>query len=240
MRVEIATTSATLAERAAALLAGEIADAVAARGRASLALSGGRTPAGMLERLAERDVPWARLHVFQVDERDVADGHSERNLTLLRERLLDRVPLPAEQVHPMPVSEGDLDTAAARYDATLRAVCGDPPRLDVVHLGLGADGHTASLVPGDPALEIAERDVAATQTYAAHRRLTLTYPVLNRARRVLWLVSGADKHTTLSRLLAGDPAIPAGRVARERAIVLTDMPAGGTADTDPSLAEEPS
>src|SRR5205823_3468838 len=120
------------------------------------------------------------------------------------------------------VESDDLDGAAARYAATLMTAAGAPPTLDLVHLGLGADGHTASLVPGDPVLEITDRDVAVTGVYRGRRRLTLTYPVLDRARRILWLVAGADKAPMLRRLRDGDSTIPAGRVRSDRAVVVAD------------------
>ena len=125
----------------------------------------------------------------------------------------------------MPVESADLDEAAARYAQTLVDVAGSPPVLDLVHLGLGSDGHTASLVPGDPVLDVTDADVALTGVYQGRRRMTLTYPVLNRARRVLWLITGEDKAAMLVRLRRGDPAIPAGRVRQDHAVVLADRAA---------------
>jgi 6-phosphogluconolactonase len=179
----------------------------------------------MLRALADRDLPWARVHVLQVDERVAPAGHADRNLTHLRASLLAHAPLREEQVHAMPVELADPADAAVRYAGTLRALAGAPVVLDLVHLGLGADGHTASLLPGDPALEEADAEVAATGVYQGRRRLTLTYPVLDRARRVLWVVTGGDKAAMLARLCAGDAAIPAGRVRQERALVLADRAA---------------
>lgn len=223
MKLE-ALDEAALPQRAAARVAEAADRAVAERGRFAVAFSGGRTPGGMFAALAELDLPWAQTHVCQVDERAAPDGHPERNATMLRSQLLDHVPLPAAQVHLMPAGDADLEAAARAYAAELSDVCGDPPVLDLVHLGLGADGHTASLVPGDPVVDVADRDVAATGVYQGRRRLTLTFPALNRARRILWLVSGADRAEALAALAAGDPAIPAGRVARSQAEVLTDLP----------------
>jgi 6-phosphogluconolactonase len=171
------------------------------------------------------------VHVVQVDERIAPAGDPERNLARLRESLLDRAALPPQQVYAMPVEEADLDAAASGYARTLERIAGVPPVLDLVHLGLGADGHTASLVPGDPALEVTDRDVAVTRAYMGRRRMTLTYPILNRARRILWLVTGADKVAMLPRLLAADVAIPAGRVNPERALVLADSAAAGRSDS---------
>src|SRR5438128_111556 len=192
-----------------------------------MAVSGGHTPWLMLRALAGDALPWSEVHVLQVDERVAPAGDPDRNLTHLRDRLLDRAPLAPDHVHPMPVEAADLDRAAEQYGRTLQAVAGSPPVLDLVHLGLGADGHTASLVPGDPVLDVTDIDVALTGPYQGRRRMTLTYPVLNRARRVLWLITGADKAAMLGRLRRGDPTIPAGRLRQDDAVVLADRAAHG-------------
>jgi 6-phosphogluconolactonase len=184
----------------------------------------------MLRALAGEDVPWHGVHLIQVDERIAPAGDPDRNLTHLRDTLLVRVALPESQLYAMPVEEADLDRAAREYRRRLRQVAGTPPVLDLVHLGLGMDGHTASLLPNDPALDVADRDVALTGVYEGRRRMTLTYPMLNRARRVLWLVTGADKAAMLSRLRAADPAIPAGRVRQDHALLLADRAAAGEDD----------
>jgi 6-phosphogluconolactonase len=176
----------------------------------------------MLEALAAEDVPWARLHVVQVDERVAPAGDPDRNATHIAASLLARAPLPPEQVHLMPVESPDLAAAATHYASTLNAIAGAPAVIDLVHLGLGPDGHTASLVPGDPVLDVTNADVALTGTYQGHRRMTLTYPALNRARRILWLVTGDDKPWALSRLRAGDRSIPGGRVRSDAAEVFAD------------------
>ena len=227
MKIEILADADSVAQEAAAIIAADARAAVAERGRFIMAVSGGHTPWVMLRDLAEDEVPWANVHLAQVDERVAPAGHADRNLTHLHESLLERVPLPPEQVYAMPVESTDLEAAAKQYAATLAKVAGTPPVLDLVHLGLGPDGHTASLVPGDPVLQVNDADVAVTGVYQARHRLTLTYPVLNRARRVLWLVTGAEKVGMLARLLAGDPSIPAGRVNQERALVLADRAAAG-------------
>jgi 6-phosphogluconolactonase len=218
-----------VAREAARAVAAAAREAVASRGRFVLALSGGRTPWLMLRALADEEMPWSDVHLFQVDERIAPAGDPERNLTHLRESLLDRAALPTRQIYAMPVEEADLDAAASSYARTLERVAGAAPVLDLVHLGLGTDGHTASLVPGDPALELTDRDVAVTGAYMGRRRMTLTYPILNRARRILWLVTGADKAAMLPRLLAADASIPAGRVDQDRAMVLADSAAAGSA-----------
>jgi 6-phosphogluconolactonase/glucosamine-6-phosphate isomerase/deaminase len=166
------------------------------------------------------------VHLLQVDERVAPAGDPDRNLTHLRESLLARAPLRPEHIHAMPVESPDLDLAAAQYARTVAEIAGTPAVLDLVHLGLGPDGHTASLVPGDPVLEVMDRDVALTcGTYQGRRRMTLTYPALNRARRVLWVVTGHDKIDMLARLRAGDRAIPAGRVRQDRARLMADRAA---------------
>src|SRR5262249_33831094 len=173
-------------------------------------------------------VPWDSVHVVQVDERVAPAGDPDRNLAHLRESLLVHAPLGPEQIHAMPVESPDLEAAAADYAKRLATLAGSPPVIDLAHLGLGPDGHTASLVPGDPVLDVADRDVALTGgVYQGRRRMTLTYPVLDRARRVLWLVTGSEKVGMLERLLAGDRSIPAGRVRREHALVLADGAAAG-------------
>jgi 6-phosphogluconolactonase len=229
VKIEIIPDAEGVALRAASWLAAQAREAVAARGRFAFAVSGGRTPWRMLRALAIEDVPWKDVHVFQVDERVAPAGDPDRNLTHLREALLGRVPLPPDNLHAMPVEHAvekpGLGAAAESYAEALRAVTGTPAVLDVVHLGLGADGHTASLVPGDPVLEMNDADVATTGLHAGRRRMTLTYPVLDRARRILWLVTGVDKAPVLPRLLAGDRAIPAGRVRADRAVLLADAAA---------------
>jgi 6-phosphogluconolactonase len=216
-------TAEDVALRAAAEIAAAAREAVQARGRFLLAVSGGNSPTRMFELLADEDVPWGAVELFQVDERVAPIADPARNLAALQAALLDplqELPL----VHPMPVDAPDLEAAAERYAHALQHHGGIPPVLDLVHLGLGDDGHTASLVPGDPVLDAAA-DVAVTGTYRGHRRMTLTYPVINRARRILWLVTGADKAVALSRLRAGDPGIPAGHIRSDHALVLSDREA---------------
>jgi 6-phosphogluconolactonase len=227
MKIEIFADADAVAREAAAIIAAEARAAVAERGRFIMAVSGGHTPWVMLRALAEEEVPWANVHLAQVDERVAPTGHADRNLTHLRESLLEHVQLPPEQVHAMPVESADLEAAAKEYAATLTQIAGSPPVLDLIHLGLGPDGHTASLVPGDAVLQVNDAEVAATGIYQGRRRLTLTYPILNRARRILWLVTGKDKIGMLVRLREADPSIPAGRVNAERALLLADHAAAG-------------
>jgi len=227
VKVEVLADDPAVAKRAASVIAAEARQAAAARGRFTMAVSGGHTPWAMLRALANEDVPWSGLHVFQVDERVAPAGDPDRNLTHLEESLLSHAPLPPDQIHAMPVEAADLDAAAKAYARTLESVCGTPPVLDLAHLGMGPDGHTASLVPGDPVLSVTDRDVALTAVYMGRRRMTLTYPVLDRARRVLWLITGPDKATAFPKLVAGDPSIPAGRIRADAALVLADPAAAG-------------
>jgi 6-phosphogluconolactonase len=227
MKLEVFDDVDSVAQAAAAAIAADARRAVAARGRFLMAVSGGHTPWLMLGKLADQEVPWKGVHVYQVDERVAPEGDPDRNLTHLRESLLQHAPLPPEQIHAMPVETADLEAAAIRYAQALREVAGSPPVLDLVHLGLGPDGHTASLVPGDAVRDVTDRDVALTGAYQGRRRMTLTYPMLNRARQVLWVVTGKDKTEMLRRLRDGDVSIPAGRVQRENALLLADRAAAG-------------
>ncbi len=216
LELEILPDPAAVARRGAEIVSACAAEAIAARGRFTFAVSGGHTPWAMFAELPT-SLPWERIALFQVDERVAPDGDPERNLTHLLESLPHGAAV--EAVRAMPVDANDLEAAAAAYAVGL------PDAFDLVHLGLGADGHTASLVPGDPVLDVSERDVAVTGAYQGCRRMTLTYPVLARARRLLWLVTGADKTEALQRLREGDQSIPAGRVAREQALILADAAA---------------
>jgi 6-phosphogluconolactonase len=231
MDLEVFADDEIAAQAAAARIAAEARTVVTARGRFVLAVSGGKTPWIMLRALGTEDVPWTNVHIVQVDERIAPAGSPDRNLTHLRESLLGRPagagapPLRTEQIHAMPVESDNLEAAAQQYAETLQSLCGSPPVLDLVHLGLGPDGHTASLVPGDPVLKITDADVALTGVYQGRRRMTLTYPALNRARRILWLATGAEKSAMLSRLRSADPTIPAGRVRQDRAVIIADQAA---------------
>src|SRR5215469_5151040 len=227
MKIEVYVDANAVALAAAKLIAKEARDAVASRSKFVMAVSGGKTPWVMLRDLAQQDVPWKGVHVVQVDERVAPEGDPDRNLTHLRESLLEHAPLRPEQIHAMPVESGDLEAGAARYALTLETIAGSPPVLDLVHLGLGPDGHTASLVPRDPVLEVKDADIALTGIYQNRRRMTLTYPIINRSRRVLWLVTGSEKTGMLARLQTGDVSIPAGRVSRNHAVVLADRAAAG-------------
>src|ERR1700687_2625293 len=226
MQVKVLADADAVAQGAAAFIAAEARAAVTARRRFVMAVSGGHTPWQMLRALAAEDVPWKSVHVVQVDERVAPAGDPDRNLSHLRASLLAHAPLPPEQIHAMPVESPDLQAAAAEYARTLQEIAGSPAVLDLCHLGLGADGHTASLVPGDPVLDVTDRDVAVTgRVYETRRRRTMTDQILDQARRILWLVTGSEKVAMLARLRAGDRSIPAGRVRQDRALLLADRAA---------------
>jgi 6-phosphogluconolactonase len=232
VNVEVLADAEAVAQKGAAIIAAEARAAVAARGRFILAVSGGRTPWVMLRDLAKEEVPWPSVHVVQVDERVAPSGDPDRNLTHLRESLLSHAPLPPEQIYAMPVESLGIENAAASYSQTLRKLAGSPPVIDLVHLGLGPDGHTASLVPGDPVLNVSTSDVAVTGIYQGRRRMTLTFPVIDRSRRILWLVTGGEKAGMLARLRRSDTSIPAGRVRQDHAVILVDCAAAGEADAN--------
>ena len=220
MRTLVSPSDIDAAQAAADHIAGLMSDAIAARGTASLALSGGKTPQTMVRTLAAHDIAWDSVHLFQVDERAVPLDNLARNWTMLGS-LVDQVP--EGNRHPMPVEVSDADHL---YSAQLRRIAGDPPRLDVVHLGLGADGHTASLVPGDPAVGVVDRDVCWVESYQGNRRLTLTVPVLTDARHQVWLVTGSEKSDAVSGLTSGDSTAPSALVLnRQTAALFVDADA---------------
>ncbi len=216
--VEVLPNPAAVAVRAAEIIREYAHAAISERDAFTFAFSGGRTPWAMFAELTRADFPWDRTSIYQVDERVAPALSEDRNLTHLR------AVLPSDafaRVHPMPVEDPNLDAAATRYAALL------PDRFDLIHLGLGPDGHTASLVPGDPVLDVADRHVALTGIYQGRPRMTLTYPTIDRARALLWVVTGADKLDALRRLRAHDRSIPAGRVTPDRALILADVAASG-------------
>ena len=219
LEIEILPDAESVARRGAEIVAAAAAEAVADRGRFEFAVSGGRTPWAMFADLAGK-MPWEKVTIYQVDERIAPDGDPDRNLTQLQRAL---PPGGAADVRAMPVTFHDLEAAATDYADSL------PEAFDLVHLGLGPDGHTASLIPGDAVLGVTDRDVALTGEYQGRRRMTLTYPVLNRAQRILWLVTGEDKVDALARLRAGDESIPGGRVSTAHALVVADAAAAGSA-----------
>jgi len=226
MQIQIHDDGDAVARAGAAFVADAARAAIASRGRFLFAVSGGRTPWQMMAVLVTADVDWSKVHLFQVDERIAPAGDPDRNLTHLRDSLLAHVTLPDGNLHAMRVEAPDSEAPAGQYAAELTRVAGSPAVLDLIHLGLGPDGHTASLVPDDAVLRVTDRDVAITAgEYQGRRRMTLTYPVLDRAREILWLIDGAAKADMLPLVVAGDPSIPAGRVRAARSTAIVDKPA---------------
>ena len=225
MKTIVRFDATALARLAAEAITSAARRAVAERGVFTIAFSGGSTPGPMLHALARSPLPWNRVEVFQVDERIAPDGHPDRNLEELRAQLLAVKGPRAAQLHPIPVTSASPEDVAVRYAAELRDICGDPPVLDLVHLGLGADGHTASLLPGDA--DVTDAEVTATGQYQGRGRITLTQPALRRARTQLWLVTGAEKASAFRQLMAGSAQIPAGRVVTDDALVFADADAMG-------------
>ena len=215
--IETTDSLETLAQRAARRFyeATERAIADPQRGRFLVALSGGSTPRALHQALVEhyRDlIPWERVQVFWSDERCVPPEDAESNYRMARETLLEQVPLPAANIHRMPGERSDYDAAAADYEAEIRQVFGLPPdvllRFDLILLGMGPDGHTASLFPGTAALHENSRLVVANQgTKPPPQRLTFTYPLINSARQVMFLAAGADKAEALRDVLSGQTTI---------------------------------
>ena len=215
MKVHAFPDAHEASREAAKFIAARCRRAVKASGRFTLAVSGGTSPLPMFAALSVEDLPWDRVHLFQADERLVPADSPERNFAGIRQHLLAQANIPSGQIYPMPVELADPATAATAYAATLRNVLGEDGVLDLVHLGLGADGHTASLLPDDPALESAS-DVIVSRHYQGSKRLSLSLRVIAAARERLWLVTGKGKEQALRALLAGDRSLPAGRVTRDR------------------------
>lgn len=228
LRLVVCADAEAAAVRGAEIIADALRSGIDARGRASLALSGGSTPQRMLERLAEQDLQWQHIHVFQVDERVAPQGHSDRNAVSLSRAFARRIASHPEQFHWMPVEAVNLASAADQYAALLADIVGPGSKLDAVHLGMGGDGHTASLFPGSPLLDEKARAVAVAPPHQGRERMTLTFPVINHARSILWLVTGADKRGVLAQLLSGDAALVASRVRRDVAVVVADVEAAVT------------
>ena len=225
MKTELFSTADQVAAGAAAYLENEIREALHHQKSYSLAISGGRTPWEMLKILSKADLPWQRVNLFQVDERVAPDGHADRNLTQLFQAI-DGTPMVTQlRIFPMPVLAEDLEEGSRKYTQVLDEVT-EGKGLDLIHLGLGSDGHTASLVPGDGVMDVQDRLVACTQnTYQGRIRMTLTYPLLNGAKQILWIVTGSEKQEMVQRLLNQDPSIPAGSIRQENALLMVDQAA---------------
>lgn len=225
MKTEIFPQAEQVAAEAAAYLEQVIREAFTHQKSFSLAISGGRTPWEMLKILSKADLPWQQVNLFQVDERVAPDGHPDRNLTQLFQAISGTPMLRNLRIFPMPVNAKDLDAAVKEYAEVLNEIT-EGKGLDLIHLGIGVDGHTASLVPGDGVLEIQNRLVACTQkSYQGRFRMTLTYPLINGAKQILWIVTGSEKKEMVQRLLQQDSSIPAGNIRQENALLLVDQAA---------------
>jgi len=203
-RLEVFDDADAVHGRGAELIAEGIRSAIDERGRCALGVSGGKEAWPMFSQLEDLGLDWTKTQIFQVDERVAQPGSDERNLT----HLIESLSIGAQgSIRPMPVNDDDLEAAADRYAAQL------PDALDIAHLGIGPDGHTASLVPDDPVLEVTDKRVAVTAgEYQGVRRMTLTYPEIERIRSLLWVVTGEDKQDALEKLIDQDPSTPSGRV----------------------------
>jgi 6-phosphogluconolactonase len=230
LETEVLNDPERLAQRAAEWLA---AAAKASRDRFVVALSGGSTPKRMYQILAGMDLPWQRTHWFWGDERFVPPDDVLSNYRMAREALFDHAPVPAANIHPVPTQGLEPEAAAAAYEAELKRFYGgerlDPaqPVFDITLLGLGPDGHTASLFPGTAVLAERHKWVAAVIGAKDEARITFTYPLLESSRHIAFLVAGAEKRRMLGLLLGGDREIPAGRLSKEHAQVFADSAATG-------------
>ena len=225
MKIEIFPQTEQVAIQAAAYLEQVIRKALTHQKSFSLAISGGRTPWEMLKILSKADLPWQRINLFQVDERVAPDGHPDRNLTQLFQAIAGTPMVMQLRIFPMPVNAKDLDAAVKEYAEVLNEVT-ESKGLDLIHLGIGSDGHTASLVPGDEVLEIQNRLVAYTQnSYQGRIRMTLTYPLINAAKQILWIVTGSEKREMVQRMLQQDSSIPAGNIQQKNALLMVDKAA---------------
>lgn len=227
MKTEIFPSADQVAKEAAAYIEQLIRETLAHKKSFSMAISGGRTPWEMLKILSKADLPWQRVNLFQVDERVAPDGHADRNLTQLFQSIEGSPLVTQLRIFPMPVLADNLDEGCRNYIQVLDEVT-EGKGLDLIHLGLGSDGHTASLVPRDGVLEVNDREVACTeQLYQGRIRMTLTYPLLNSAKRILWIVTGTEKQVMVQRLLQQDVSIPAGAVNQANALLMLDQAAFG-------------
>lgn len=222
MEIRTFQSAEDVAKEAAIYIADRIRENIARKGFFTMAISGGRTPWAMIKELAQEDLPWEKVFLFQVDERIVPDAHPERNLTQLFKAIEGSRLVLRLNIFPMRVNAEDLDEACAEYESHINRMT-ENGKLDLIHLGIGPDGHTASLIPDDSVLEVSEKGVAITESeYQGRRRMTLTYPLINQAEKILWVITGQEKAEMLNRLLHKDPSIPAGKINQHHAIVLTE------------------
>lgn len=202
--VEVLADKAALIQRAYDLVLTQIKAAIDQRGRCTLALAGGSTPKPLYEALAQADLPWDKLYIFWGDERYVSPDHPDSNAKMARQAWLNQVAIPTEQIYPVPTDDPDPTAAAAQYEQTLRHVLGEPtavPSLDIILLGMGDDGHTASLFPHTAALQVCDR-IVSVGNKDGQPRITFTVPLINAGRYVLFLAAGASKRPALSQVFA--------------------------------------
>lgn len=222
MEIRTFQSATEVAKEAAIFIADRIKENIIKKGHFTFAISGGRTPWEMIKELAKEDLPWEKVFLFQVDERIAPDAHPDRNLTQLFKAIEGTKLVLRLNIFPMRVNAEDLDEACEEYVSHINRMT-ENGKLDLIHLGIGTDGHTASLVPNDSVLEIKEKGVALTDSeYQGRKRMTLTYPLINQAEKILWVVTGEEKAEMLDRLLHQDPSIPAGRIDQHHAIVFTE------------------
>jgi len=226
MKAEVLADARSLAKRAAGIIAEQARACFAARRRFVMAVSGGSTVRTMLRMLGQEEIPRGGVYVVQGHERIGPIDNRDSNLPDVRQALMEDTPINPKNIYPMPVHLPDPNAAAEQYAGTLQGLCGNPPIIDLVQLELFSSGRTAALLAGDPVLEVMDHDVAVTEIHEECRRMTLTYPALNRARQILWMVTRSEKRRALVQLRAGDLAIPA-RVSRDQALLLMDQAAAG-------------
>lgn len=240
LHVEIHPDRTALVARSQALVSARIRSAIADRGTCFLALAGGSTPKPLYAALAKEDLPWEHVHIFWGDERYVPVDHPDSNAGMARAAWLDQVPFPPENIHIVPTLAADPAQAASQYEQTLHHVMGtqDWPQLDVVLLGMGDDGHTASLFPHTAALAVSDRLVTVGDK-AGEPRITFTAPLINHSRCVIFLVSGRNKQPALSQVFAPDAdenALPARKIRPQGELWwLLDAEAGAPLRTHPGV-----
>jgi 6-phosphogluconolactonase len=228
MEIKIYPSAEEVASQGAHMIAELIREKITKKGFFTMAISGGRTPWEMIKILGKENLPWEKVYVFQVDERIAPDGSADRNLTQFFQTIQGTRLITRLNIFPMPVIAENLEDACAEYAKHIQEVTQNG-QLDLVHLGMGADGHTASLIPSDPVCDVVNRDVALTsEPYQGRVRMTLTYPVINRAEKILWLLTGKEKADMVQRLIEKDPEIPAGKVAQDQAIIMADEAAAAS------------
>ncbi|MBT4890162.1 MAG: 6-phosphogluconolactonase [Rhodospirillales bacterium] len=223
MKIETCIDAQSVADKCANIIADHMMQAINQHAKFTIAFSGGSTPIPLFQRLSTLTLPWDKVHIFQVDERVAPDGDENRNYNNLKTHLLDHISIPPAQVYAMQVATLSSWKAAETYETLVRKHTGTPPCFDLIHLGLGEDGHTASLIPKDPVLKNSDSYVATSQVYNRYERLTFTYDTINATKCILWQVTGKKKAKMLKRLISGDTKIPAGRIVRDQAIIVTDQ-----------------